>query len=131
MSDQFTSSPEFGVQIIAKGAYEDRPQDDDNVTFMVEVTTLRLNPAALNEWHQTYPLNFRNSYATQEEWNAYTEEKQKQKELFDQKIIHLLSLDKEKGGIIIKQAHAEILAAVQIWQIVPAVSEGAEGGNQS
>jgi len=47
MSDQFTSNTDFGVQIIAKGAYEDRPQDDDSVTFMVEVTTLRLNPVAL------------------------------------------------------------------------------------
>jgi len=128
MSDQFTSSTDFGVQIIAKGEYEDRPYSDGDI-YTVEVTTLRLNPAASSEWQSA---NAYDSFKTAEEWRRNDDKQQAKLAAFNQKIVCLLSLE-DKGSISITQAEAatEVFTVVQIWKVAPAASKGVEGGGAS
>ena len=116
MSDQFTCSPEFGVQIIAKGAYEDAPYGNGDI-YTVEVTTLRLNPVALNEWQSANAYGSSDSFETDAEWRLHDDEKRAQQEAFNQKIVCLLSLNEKVSKATITQAQAEVFAVVQIWKV--------------
>ncbi len=114
MDDFFKDS--FMLQLISTGEYVDDDPGHGGDTYTVRVYVLRLNPFTLNEWWRSQVTNCRNTYSTEEEWEAYQAEKERLQTAFEEKVAQFLKIDLSLGGLIISQAVSETFTAVHIFK---------------
>ena len=85
------------IQLISTGEYIDDNPGHGGDTYAVRVYVLRLNPFTLNEWWKSQILNHRNTYGTEEEWEAYKAGKEKLQTAFKEKVADFLKVDLSLG----------------------------------
>ena len=113
MDDFFKDS--FMFQLISSGEYVNDDPGHGGDPYTVRVFVLRLNPFTLNEWWKSQVINHRNTYSTEEEWEAYQDEKRKLQVAFKEKIANFLKIDLSLGSLCITQAVSEAFTAVHIF----------------
>lgn len=106
---------EFTFQVIAKGSYID-PSSGDGKAWIVEATTLRLNPVALNEYITAYAYNSPDCYNSEAEWRAYEEEIKERVRDFATKVADGLGVDTAAGRLAICQVQSEVFATVYVYE---------------
>lgn len=74
-ASDFNSRKEFAVRVIAKGDFLDSDPGYNGKVYQVETATIRLNPAALNEWILTRCNRTAQDFTTQDEYRAWQEER--------------------------------------------------------
>ena len=114
MEDFFKDS--FMLQLISTGEYVDDDPGHGGDTYTVRVYVLRLNPFTLNEWWRSQVTNCRNTYSTEEEWEAYQAKKGKLQAAFTEKVARFLKIDPSLVGLTISQAVSEAFTAVHIFK---------------
>ena len=77
-------------------------QSCEDALFQVEAITVRLNPAALNEYSLAQMGNCRDCYDSYAKWNAYQEKKKLQMDGWKQKVLSAMGLDNDLKGITIR-----------------------------
>lgn len=110
----------FALQVISKGSFVDR---DSESAYLIEVTTIRLNPEALNKWILSECMNVRECYedglAGDAEWTEHKEEYAERRKDWQDRIINILGINASAGSISITQAQSEVFTVVQIEEIAP------------
>ena len=91
------------LQLISTGEYIDDNPGHGGDTYAVRVYVLRLNPFTLNEWWKSQILNHRNTYGTEEEWEAYKAGKEKLQTAFKEKVADFLKVDLSLGSLCVTQ----------------------------
>lgn len=91
------------LQLISTGEYIDDNPGHGGDTYAVRVYVLRLNPFTLNEWWKSQILNHRNTYGTEEEWEAYKAGKEKPQTAFKEKVADFLKVDLSLGSLCVTQ----------------------------
>lgn len=105
----------FGIQIIAQGAYIDKPDDR---TFLIETMVIRLNPDALEDWHNAQGYNGRECFDTQEEWEAYEAKNAAKLKDWEDKVLALIGIERAtRGGITITRAISELFTVICFLEI--------------
>lgn len=94
---------DFMLQLISTGEYIDDNPGHGGDTYAVRVYVLRLNPFTLNEWWKSQILNHRNTYGTEEEWEAYKAGKEKPQTAFKEKVADFLKVDLSLGSLCVTQ----------------------------
>ena len=107
---------DFALQIMSVGSFVDDKSCEDAI-FQVEAITVRLNPAALNEYSLAQMSNCRDCYDSYDEWNAYQEKKKLQMDEWKQKVLSAIGLESDLKGITIQQVQTEVFAIVRIWKM--------------
>ena len=107
---------EFGVEIIARGAFVDTGVEPGRA-YCVEIYTLRLNHVAVNEYIFTTLMNNKDCYSKHEEWLEYLDDRRAKLEEWKNRIINMVKCDVSKGGISITQAQSEVFTLVHIWEM--------------
>lgn len=106
----------FTIEVITMGAF----LDDDpgfKTRFLVETTVFRANHIALNEYLFSTVLNCRETYETEEAWQAYIDIKKQKRAAWEKKIAEILDIDTELCSLSITQSLSEIFTAVAIRSI--------------
>ena len=107
---------DFALQIMSVGSFVDDKSCEDAI-FQVEAITVRLNPAALNEYSLAQMSNCRDCYDSYGEWNAYQEKKKLQMDEWKQKVLSAIGLESDLKGITIQQVQTEVFTIVRIWKM--------------
>ena len=112
-------SDSFAVQVIAAGAFVDKPAYADGRSYLVETATVRLNHAALNAWSETHALYHRDWFETEEEWVKHTQKKHSLYLQFKKNMADAVGFapDPDKEEINIKQVVSEVFTVVWIHEI--------------
>ena len=112
----------FALQVMSKGSFIDTGTGQPDKAYSVEATTIRLNWVALNEWLASIMLNCRQVYedgpAGDAEWEAHKAEYEQRRKTVEGKIISTLGLDPDRGSVLIRQVHSEVLTVLNIWEIL-------------
>jgi hypothetical protein len=110
----------FALQVISKGAFVDDGTGNGS-SYLVEVTTIRLNHIALNAWILSDCMNCRECYEDGAEgdaqWEAHKAEYKARREAWNAKIVEALGIDPEAGSVCITQSLSEVFTIVHIREI--------------
>lgn len=111
---------EFAFQVITKGAFVDNSVGDGS--FLVEVTTIRLNPAAMNAWILSDMMDVRECFedgpAGDAQWEAHKVEYAERRRAWTAQVVETLGIDPNAGSVSITQAQTEVFTVVFIREIV-------------
>lgn len=108
---------DFAIEVIAKGAFVDDDPGFLTHRFLVETFVFRANHTALNEYIlQTIATNDRYVYETEEEYQEYKREKEKNRESWEKRIAALLDIA-EPSSFSVTRSLSEIFTAVAMWRI--------------
>jgi hypothetical protein len=114
------STRKFEVVVIAHGDYIDHPYGLNDDSFLVEVTTIRLGPYALNEWLSAQMSNTRDCYEDGEAgdlaWEQHKAEYEKRAERWKFEVLCALRIETGVSlrSISITQAQAEVFTVMRI-----------------
>lgn len=97
----------FRVEVIARGQFED-------CGLVIHTTVIRLNSDAMNEWIESSILNDRYCYECEEEWVAYKEKMEANRNEVKNKIAAALGIQNVEAGFTITQNVSEIFTVVDM-----------------
>lgn len=97
MNENFKTSKDFAIKIIAEGSFNDAPDDIAPHTYHIETKTFRLNRVAMSEWDRGM-ITAEEPKGSEEfekivEWYTYCDEKNELRANFENKIRHALGYD--------------------------------------
>lgn len=110
----------FALRVLSVGSYIDDGCGNGKL-YQVEATTVRLNPAAYNEWLLCHTSPDRDVYETAGEWEAAKLENTKRFDAWTKSVLSALGLCTFTGSVCVTNAHAEVFTVVHIWQVAPEV----------
>ena len=114
----FEATNEFVFEIMTKGSTIDDTTGDGK-SYILDVTVIRLNHIALNEWIMCHTSNSRDCYEDgitgDIEWNNCIREHEKRLYDLEMEIKQDLGIDEEKG-VTITQNVSEIFTVVNIYE---------------
>lgn len=100
----------FRVEVIAQGQFKD-------CGLLIHTTVIRLNSDAMNEWIESSILNDRYCYECEEEWVAYKEKMEANRNEVKNKIAAALGIQNVEAGFTITQNVSEIFTVVDMIKI--------------
>ena len=103
----------FAIQLIAKGSYVDR---EDDQTYIIETYTIRLSAVAYQEWMFTETMNTREVYGSEKEWQEHIEKYLMRSKIWRAKICDALG-GLPNGGVSITQSQSEVFTVVHIYEV--------------
>jgi hypothetical protein len=111
---------DFALQVISRGSYVDSGANPEKL-FVIETTTIRLNYAALNDYHGFINCNCRGVYKDGEdgdrEYDEYKAKCEERRAEWERKIKSAVGIDEADTSLFITQAHSEVFTAVHIWGV--------------
>lgn len=120
MKENFKTSKDFAIEIIAEGSFVDAPDDIAPYTYHVETKTFRLNRVAMCEWDRSM-ITAEEPKGSEEfekivEWYTYLDEKNELRANFENKIRHALGYD-DWDSFAVTQVLDEIFTTVAMKEI--------------
>lgn len=110
---------EFALQVITKGSFVDNSIGAGS--FLVEVTTVRLNPVALKAWILSDMMDERDCFEDgpkgDAQWEAHKAKYAKRRRAWEAQMVESLGIDPSAGSVSITQAQSEIFTVVYIREI--------------
>lgn len=120
MKENFKTSKDFAIEIIAEGSFVDAPDDLAPHVYHVETKMFRLNRVAMREWDEGV-ITAEEPKGSEEfekivEWYTYCDEKNELHANFENKIRHALGYD-DWDSFVITQVLSEIFTTVAMKEI--------------
>ena len=115
MTEETFEGNKFAIQVISKGSFVDNAGGGSS--FLVEVTTVRMNHVALDAWIMSATMNHRDCYDTNEEWEAHKAEYVERRKAVIAQMVEALEIDSTKGSVSITQSQSEVFTVVHIREV--------------